>query len=180
MLVRWDCYPVASLMYKMAIMGIDPGASTTGIGILHVDQEVIGYTTGVIDTNHGYHPYLPIDKFTALSYGISEYIRLYQPYVIGIESPFINFTRPGAVIPLAKANGAIEQVLTACSMSDRIHRFAPRAVKRFHGVIDHKDKESTRLAMLAYPIFANMGNITEHEVDALAVAYMLYRMMYNN
>lgn len=166
-------------MSNFNIVGIDPGTKTIGVGVLHItDERISTYKSYTIDVSKTYYPYQSSNPFLALQNTLVEILDLYQPYVIGVESPFFYASRPTAIIPLAKANGAIEAAIHMHGYTETVYKLAPRAIKKFHNVQDHSDKESTRSALKSFEPFQLLGDISEHEVDALCVANYLYKKIY--
>lgn len=108
----------------MIILGIDPGTTTTGFGVIDFDGKnynCIDY--GVISTK----PKIPQEnKLKEIYTDILQIIKKYNPKLISIEKIFFN-TNPKTVISVSQARGVC--LLAAAINNINIVEYTPLQVK---------------------------------------------------
>ena len=115
----------------MIILGVDPGAATTGYGV--VDQQGGGAISlvecGVIRTDSA-DPLA--ERLKAIYLGLSEVIARHQPAAVAVEGVFYARNVRTSII-LGHARGAI---LLAATMRDvPVHEYSPAEIK--NAVVGH-------------------------------------------
>ena len=96
----------------MRILGIDPGLTATGFGVVDVDGPHLRYVaSGTIRTSPDDGALLP-QRLRTLFDGIGEVVRRYQPTVAVCEIVFVN-VNPQATLILGQARGCCLTALVA-------------------------------------------------------------------
>jgi crossover junction endodeoxyribonuclease RuvC len=96
----------------MRILGIDPGLTATGFGVVDVEGTRLRYVaSGTIRTSPEGGGLLP-QRLRTLFDGISEVIRRYQPTQAALEIVFVN-VNPQATLILGQARGCCLTALVA-------------------------------------------------------------------
>ena len=148
----------------MIIMGIDPGLSSTGYGVVEKkgDQlRSLGY--GGINTSSRSSLSSRIDKI----YGeVKELIEDYRPHILVLEELFFN-TNVRSAMAVGQARGGI--LLAAAHAGVEVEEYTPLQVKQSlvgHGRADKKQVEYMVRALLS--LQEEIGS--SHASDALAIA----------
>jgi Holliday junction resolvasome RuvABC endonuclease subunit len=163
------------------ILGIDP--STNHVGICVMDINSVGFkifnietTTielGNVETVNMFNPnqYYRLNILTNI---LTELIQFYKPNIVAYENPFIDRFRMSSAIPLGQSIECIEKATFDYNPNMVIARYSPHSVKKAVGTKKNKTKQPVLDAMnLVNEITKclNPNIITEHEVDATAIAY---------
>ena len=107
----------------MFVLGIDPGLSTTGYGLVEGVHPPAAHLAGVIRTD----PSLPLPQRLADLYsGLTHVIEETRPDAIALEIVFTNRNLQTA-ISVGRASGVA--ILAAAQAGVPIHEYAPTAVK---------------------------------------------------
>jgi len=105
-------------------------------------------------------------------------VRRFKPDICVYENPFIDKFKLGSAIPLGKSIGVIETVLQDYNNNMHIIKFSPRSVKKYIDAkkIDDKlaIKEAINRNLELTDIVPDLNGISEHEADAIAIAYSFY------
>lgn len=167
------------------VIGIDPGSSTTGIAVVDIDKDfnIVSINTECLDASKEKTVF---KRNHNLEYRLSymsdklDIILGADVVAISIEMPFINPRRMGSVIPLARLLGIIMNISLKYSPYRLIHKISPSEVKNAIGAKGNADKDAVLDAILSYKEVSDVidcNSITEHEVDAIAVAIGLIKKM---
>lgn len=152
----------------ISVLGLDPGLSATGWGVISVDKGKIrhlahGYISTLAKTPTG-------DRLSAIFKQVTEVIELYKPVFAGVEALFFAKNQKSA-IPVAQARGVL---LLACNLAGvTSYEYPPPEIKMAltgSGRADKKQvQELVRLVL-------GMQTIPEpdHAADALAAAITAY------
>ncbi len=162
------------------IVGIDPSTNSVGLAVLTINSKtfkIVNIITYVLDISNPFYlnednPHI-MYKLSDLTHLINNYISMYEPLAVGIESPFMDRNKPGSALPLGQSVQAIQFGIYQYSKSIPIGMYPPASVKRTVGakggtgkieILDalKEHRDVTRLI--------NLDNITDHEVDAIAIA----------
>lgn len=107
----------------MFVLGIDPGLTATGYGLVRSGLPARAVAAGVIRTS----PDLPIgDRLTTLHRGLIDVIRDHEPDVVALETVFTN-RNLNTAISVGRASGVA--ILAAAQSGLRVSEYAPTAVK---------------------------------------------------
>lgn len=171
------------------IMGIDPGSRTLGVSIFTVkptgestikdfDLEIMDIKTITLHIDNDTTGLF--DNVTARTLKLKRFIKaiyyIYRPAMTSIESSFVNMSRLGAVLPLTKAIHTIESTLVELDRYAKIVSIPPGAVKKAFDS-KQKGKDAVLVALKnkkeLVDLIGDVAKISEHEVDAVAIAYTL-------
>lgn len=182
------------------LIGIDPGLNNSGVALL--DQD---YRTGKIvkiepfllisdklkdesGMDDEVHPERAI-KLMKLGMTLQGMLRLYNPHAVGCEAPFFNRFRPMAYGALCEVVTTLQFAVIAANRNTTFSLFPPLTVKK--GVAaksvsndTEKGKLEVKRAIMANPeimaaLQADVDLLSEHELDAVAVAYVLAKSRSN-
>jgi len=107
----------------MFVMGIDPGLSATGYGVVEGGHPPRAHLAGVIRTD----PEAPMaQRLEELFNGLTQVIEVAKPDVVAVESVFTNQNLQTA-ISVGRASGVA--LLVAARAGLRVSEYAPTAVK---------------------------------------------------
>ncbi len=152
----------------LRVLGIDPGLSATGFGVLSEKGTVLGYGVITTDAQHN----LP-NRLSSLARGISGLIKNYQPDCCAIETLFFKGGGAKSVILSAESRGAILTVLGRKRLP--VFELTPATIKL--AVTGSGRASKHQLNYMIRKILKLDSRVTEHAADALAVAYCLrYRI----
>jgi len=147
----------------MRIIGIDPGLTKTGIGIIDVKNNSIAY---VFSTT--IHTSSDDDMAVRLKFfhdSLLQIIQLYQPDLASIEETFVN-KNPVSSLKLGHARGAIILTLGLCNI--KVHEYSATSVKKTIVGVGRAEKQQVQAMIKILMPKANFK--TEDEADALAIA----------
>lgn len=147
----------------MIIIGIDPGLSNTGWGVISSECSKLSYiASGTISSKAD----VPIAlRLQQIYKALSEAIDKYNPNYCAIEETFVN-KNPLSSLKLGHARGAA--MLAAACFNVPVHEYASTRVKKAVVGVGRADKNQVQqMVKLLLPLSV----ITcEHAADALAVA----------
>lgn len=148
----------------MKILGIDPGLTKTGWGLISVKNNSLSFiASGTIYSNA---KELLHQRIFYLHQNIEEVVKTFQPNHVAIEKTFIN-KNPTSSLKLGHARGAI--MLSISLNTDlEIFEYSTTAVKKAVVGVGRADKNQVA-AMIKYLLPKSLAK-TEDESDALAVA----------
>jgi crossover junction endodeoxyribonuclease RuvC len=147
----------------LTILGIDPGLSATGYGVL-VQGRPVEYGTIATDARADI-----TDRLRDLGCGLEEVVRRNHPEQCAIESLFFKKVGARSVIRSAEARGAILHVLGCLSVP--VTELTPATIKLAVTGSGRASKQQ-----MNYMVRALLGlgaKVTEHAADAMAAAYCL-------
>lgn len=136
----------------MKILGIDPG---TNLGICILD-----FNTLLIDT----YCFKILDILNVYD-NLHFILDKYKPTMIGMETAFVNHKFPQSGIYLSRIIGAIELSLKLHDKYSILYKFPPKYIKAFYGSGDFTKTDLAKVFNL---------DCSTHEIDATAIAYILY------
>ncbi|HUO46162.1 MAG TPA: crossover junction endodeoxyribonuclease RuvC [Acidimicrobiia bacterium] len=147
----------------MFVMGIDPGLTTTGYGMVRKGSTFEPVAAGVIRT----HPNDPIEiRLRELYENLVAVIREHQPEVAAIEQIFTNVNRQTA-ISVGRAAGVA--ILAAAHCDIAVFEYAPTQVKSAVAGYGGADKKAVQ-TMVARRLRLKTPPSPADAADALAVA----------
>lgn len=173
---------------RVCIIGIDPGSTTLGVGVITINTEtdaivsteaftlhadkISGYTG--LEESHGDR----IRRLAVLTDTLEVVFFRYNPVMIGSESPFYNRFRPNAYGVLVETIGAIRAAAMRYSSTIVPRMIDPPTVKNALGAKGNAKKEAVQAALLKlegmHPVIP-FTELDEHSVDAIGVAYACYK-----
>ena len=147
----------------MKIIGIDPGLTKTGVGIIEVRNNTLAFVASKTIYSK------PTDPFaTRLNHfytELTEIIKIYQPDEAAIEETFVN-KNPTSSLKLGHARGALILTLSLCDL--KVAEYSATAVKKAIVGVGRAEKEQVQ--MMIKVLLPKADFKTEDEADALAVA----------
>lgn len=150
---------------SMRIIGIDPGISNVGWGVIEKAKQgvITAIGSGTIKTTSDLAFQ---ERIHLIVKKIESIIKEYKPNTIALEEVFIN-KNPQNSIKLVQARGAI---IAICTMNDLILReFSATKIKKTITGVGNSDKNQIEYMVRLLIKGANPKN--EHEADAFGIAY---------
>jgi crossover junction endodeoxyribonuclease RuvC len=145
------------------ILGIDPGLTKTGWGIISVKQNNISYiASGTIHTDAKQEM---AERLNFLHQNISQILSNYKPDEAAIEETFVN-KNPVSSLKLGQARGAI--ILSLSLANIKIAEYASTSVKK--AVVGVGRAEKHQVGAMIKILLPKSNCKSEDEADALAVA----------
>ena len=168
--------------------GIDPGSRRAGVAVFEVEDEkllsirTIDFNSAACLSTEGHHA-LPTTQISfrvrikRMMASLAFYIRKYKPYMIAIETPFMNPRLAGAFGPLYEFRLEFDRLMEREFPTVIISDQAPMRVKK-HLKVSSKAKQGFKSemsdAVASHPVLSKhlpkpVDDMTEHEVDAIAI-----------
>lgn len=167
------------------IMGIDPGSNFLGVGVLYIDLK----TDNIVDIKS-----VPIDltklvkikplyrtpllhRLLLLKHRITKIYNHFLPTHLAMETSFINMKRLGAVIPLTQSITILQTTVSELHPLIHIYNYSPHNIKKSLGFKSQRGKDDKELMYQAVKSnkelnkHISIDKLTEHEIDAIAIAY---------
>ena len=150
-------------MIKQRIIGIDPGLTKTGIGII----DIVGNSLSFVFCDTIYSsPTLPMaERLSYFHKSLLQIIQLYEPNCASIEETFVN-KNPTSSLKLGHARGALILTLGICGI--KVHEYSATSVKKTIVGVGRAEKQQIQAMIKILLPKANFKN--EDEADALAIA----------
>jgi len=162
------------------ILAIDPGGNTgvsiftiTVPSLIIVNVETTFIDLSYFDIENGYEKLK--NKLLGLEQSIQSLIECYQPHILAIEDTFVNYRFPKSAIYLSQYIATIELTVMRYNRFISIFKYAPKLIKKYMTGKGNADKDDMLAALLKnneiLPFVKNK-NLTEHEIDSLAIGYL--------
>jgi Holliday junction resolvasome RuvABC endonuclease subunit len=173
---------------SIALIGIDPGSHNLGTGILNVDIRTLRIVSSSARTYAGarlgknsFHTELHGDRAGRIYGHRGNLVNLFNiahPYLVASESPFSNHQRPQVYGVLTEVVEACRSALHEYDPTKCLYMIDPPSVKNAVGAAGNASKDIMRervmgISELNYEGAIPIGNLDEHSIDGLAVAYCL-------
>ncbi len=147
----------------MKILGVDPGLTKTGLGIIEVKNNSLHF---IASTTIHTKPSEPLsERLQIFHKSLTEFIQIHQPDEAAIEETFIN-TNPTSSLKLGHARGALILSLGLCGL--KVSEYSATAVKKTIVGVGRAEKQQVQ--MMIKILLPKAGFQSEDEADALAVA----------
>lgn len=147
----------------MRIIGIDPGLTKTGIGIIDVKNNSINYVFST--TLHSSPDHDMAVRLKSFHDSLLQIIQLYKPNIASIEETFVN-KNPLSSLKLGHARGAIILTLGLCNIE--VNEYSATSVKKTIVGVGRAEKHQVQAMIKILMPKANFKS--EDEADALAIA----------
>lgn len=147
----------------MRIIGVDPGLTKTGLGIIEVKNNSLSFIAST--TIHTSAADSLSQRLQEFHDAVTDFIKLYQPHEAAIEETFIN-SNPTSSLKLGHARGALILSLGLCGL--KVHEYSATAVKKAVVGVGRAEKQQVQ-AMIKI-LLPKAGFRSEDEADALAIA----------
>ena len=147
----------------MRILGLDPSLSSTGWGIVEVENNRLRYVAdGFIKTD----PKLPIyDRLAVMHRALNEVIETYHPQEAAIEQVFLN-ENPTSTIKLGMARGVV--ILAPALFGIPVCEYEPTKVKK--AVVGVGRAEKSQVETMVKILLPGCKPKNNDSSDALAMA----------
>ena len=147
----------------MRILGLDPSLSSTGWGIVEVENNRLRYVADVfIKTD----PKLPIyDRLAVIHRALNEVIETYHPQEAAIEQVFLN-ENPTSTIKLGMARGVV--ILAPALFGIPVCEYEPTKVKK--AVVGVGRAEKSQVETMVKILLPGCKPKNNDSSDALAMA----------
>ena len=147
----------------MRILGLDPSLSSTGWGIVEVENNRLRYVAdGFIKTD----PKLPIyDRLAVIHRALNEVIETYHPQEAAIEQVFLN-ENPTSTIKLGMARGVV--ILAPALFGIPVCEYEPTKVKK--AVVGAGRAEKSQVETMVKILLPGCKPKNNDSSDALAMA----------
>ena len=147
----------------MRILGLDPSLSSTGWGIVEVENNRLRYVAdGFIKTD----PKLPIyDRLAVIHRALNEVIETYHPQEAVIEQVFLN-ENPTSTIKLGMARGVV--ILAPALFGIPVCEYEPTKVKK--AVVGVGRAEKSQVETMVKILLPGCKPKNNDSSDALAMA----------
>lgn len=147
----------------MRILGLDPSLSSTGWGIVEVENNRLRYVAdGFIKTD----PKLPIyDRLAVIHRALNEVIEAYHPQEAAIEQVFLN-ENPTSTIKLGMARGVV--ILAPALFGIPVCEYEPTKVKK--AVVGVGRAEKSQVETMVKILLPGCKPKNNDSSDALAMA----------
>ncbi|MBS5835099.1 MAG: crossover junction endodeoxyribonuclease RuvC [Acetobacter sp.] len=147
----------------MRILGLDPSLSSTGWGIVEVENNRLRYVAdGFIKTD----PKLPIyDRLAVIHRALNEVIETYHPQEAAIEQVFLN-ENPTSTIKLGMARGVV--ILAPALFGIPVCEYEPTKVKK--AVVGVGRAEKSQVETMVKILLPGCKPKNNDSSDALAMA----------
>lgn len=147
----------------MRILGLDPSLSSTGWGIVEVENNRLRYVAdGFIKTD----PKLPIyDRLAVIYRALNEVIETYHPQEAAIEQVFLN-ENPTSTIKLGMARGVV--ILAPALFGIPVCEYEPTKVKK--AVVGVGRAEKSQVETMVKILLPGCKPKNNDSSDALAMA----------
>lgn len=145
------------------IIGIDPGLTKTGIGIIEVKNNTFSFIHS--ETIYSKPSEQLVTRLNHFHQELTRIIKIYQPDEAAIEEIFVN-KNPVSSLKLGYARGALILSLGLCGL--KVAEYSSTAVKK--AVVGVGKAEKNQVQMMIKVLLPKSNFKTEDEADALAVA----------
>lgn len=147
----------------MRIIGIDPGLTKTGVGIIDVAGNNISFVASETIYSDASEPFAT--RLNHFHNSLVKIIDIYKPNEAAIEETFVN-KNPLSSLKLGHARGALILSLSLCQLP--VFEYSTTAVKK--AVVGVGRAEKQQIQMMIKILLPKSTFKTEDEADALAVA----------
>lgn len=162
------------MLDSINIIGLDPG-NNLGVSVIEVDSSDLTIKNiltrrYILDKHVGNEPLL---KWNLIENIISSLLSDFNPYIVAMESAFLNVRYPKAIITLGAYTTILELTISKYLNSNRIFKYPPKYIKKILGT-GNADKVDMMKNVSSIKELNNKIDVTiisEHEIDATAIAY---------
>lgn len=152
------------------ILGLDPSLSSTGWGIIEVENSRLRYVAdGFIPTD----PKMPVEQRLDLIYRtLCDVIKTYQPQEASIEITFLN-TNPTTSLKLSMARGVV--ILAPGSFGIPLFEYEPNKVKKATVGVGKAAKDQVETMVKVLLPGCKPKNNDSSDALAIAITHAHYR-----
>ena len=147
----------------MRILGIDPGSTVTGYGVVErVDAKVVHLAHGTLRPPK--HQELPV-RLVAIQSGLAEVIKAYAPDLAVVEQVFVSASPRSALI-LGQARGVVLAAVAAAGLP--VEEYSAREIKQ--AVVGTGAAAKAQVQLMVKRILQLERKPPQDAADALAAA----------
>ena len=147
----------------MKILGLDPSLTSTGWGIIEVENNRVRYVAdGVVKTSANLDL---ASRLSKLHKGICNVIDLYKPDEAAIEIVFVN-NNPFSSMKLGQARGAV--ILAPAMYNIPVAEYEPNLIKKAVVGVGHAEKN--QVETMVKILLPGAKPVNSDSSDALAIA----------
>ncbi|MBQ7285427.1 MAG: crossover junction endodeoxyribonuclease RuvC [Alphaproteobacteria bacterium] len=152
------------------ILGLDPSLSSTGWGVIEVENNKLRYVAdGFIPTS----PKMPLaDRLAVIHKALSEVIELYRPEEAAIEQVFLN-DNPHSTIKLGMARGVV--MLAPALFGISVTEYEPNKIKKAVVGVGKADKHQVETMVKILLPGCRPKNNDSSDALAMAICHNSYR-----
>ena len=159
------------------IIGRDPGANT-GVAVIEISLKTLAVLN--VYTEIYYVADTPDNTISSqctqlakLRKYVNSMVKAYCPFIFAYENAFVNIRFPAAAMKLSQYITTVLLAVSSANPNCHLRNYQPKYIKSIFGKSGTSVKEDMTSALLANNELAPYyrKNITEHEVDAIAIAY---------
>ena len=147
----------------MRIIGIDPGLTKTGIGIIEAKNNSLSFISAHTIYSSPSDPIA--HRLNHFHTSLIDIIKLHKPDLVAIEETFVN-KNPLSSLKLGHVRGAL--ILTSAICNLKVFEYSSTAVKKAIVGVGRAEKE--QIQMMVKILLPKAEFKTEDEADALAIA----------
>jgi len=147
----------------MKILGVDPGLTKTGLGIIEVKNNSFFFIACETIYTNASDPL--VTRLNHLHKSLFEFVKIHKPDESAIEETFIN-SNPTSSLKLGHARGSLILSLGLCGLN--VAEYSTTAVKKAVVGVGRADKN--QIMTMVKILLPKATFKTEDEADALAVA----------
>ncbi len=147
----------------MRILGIDPGLTHTGWGIVDIESGRLTYIASGRISSPASAPIA--DRLAGIFVEIQRIIGLHRPNTAAVEQTFVN-GNPASALKLGQARGVALAAPAACGLT--VGEYAATVIKKSIVGAGHADK--AQIQMMIRVLLPRARDLTPDQADALAVA----------
>jgi crossover junction endodeoxyribonuclease RuvC len=145
-------------------LGIDPGLTVTGFGVIQLDGNDMSYvTSGIIKTISKDTVFF--DRLKVIIDGLHETIKNFKPDCVSIEKVFVN-VNPQSTLLLGQARGAALSISLINNLP--IHEYTALQIKK--SVVGNGHADKLQVQFMVQNILNLPSLASEDSSDALAAA----------
>lgn len=149
----------------MRILGIDPGLTHTGWGVIDSVHNRLSYVAGGRMSSDAS---MPLSVRLAMIFdSLSDVIRLYHPDEAAVEITFVNASNAASALKLGQARGVA--VLAPATHRIPVAEYAANVIKKSVVGVGHADK-TQMMTMVKMLLPRCAPDMTPDMADALAIA----------
>ena len=159
----------------MRILGLDPSLTSTGWGIIEVENNRLRYVADGIVTTHAKMSLA--ERLVHLHQGICDVIDLYKPDEAAIEETFVN-SNPFSSIKLGQARGVV--LLAPARYGISVSEYEPNKVKKAVVGVGHAEKNQVETMVKILLPGCKPKNNDSSDALAIAICHNNFRKSKNN
>lgn len=147
----------------MRLLGIDPGLSHTGWGVINAEGNRLSYVAGGVI---GSTAALSLaERLVQIKQGLELVIETYNPCEAAVEETFVN-NNPASALKLGQARGVALLIPAAAGLL--VAEYPPNKIKKAVVGVGHAAKE--QIQMMVRILLPGCDIVSADAADALAVA----------